>query len=172
MRSITLKYVQARSSPWSLILLIISVSVVNILLKLCGYGTLIILEARLCVRRHLLAEAVVQKVGHGAVEVALDAVQVVALVRVDLLPEEHTLGGQRLGQHHRLLQVHVVVRGAVDQVKHLITKLVGAFRHVRLVVALVVGCHVRRPHVPLGVHGICKNTTQKRLFLYVMKRGG
>lgn len=60
-----------------------------------------------------------------------------------LLSEEYTLGGERLGQHHALLEVHVVVRRSVDQVEQLVSEQLGTLRHVRLVIPLVVGGHVR-----------------------------
>lgn len=45
----------------------------------------------------------------------LDADQIVTFVGINLLLEEHAAAGERFRQHHALLEVHVVVGGAVDQ---------------------------------------------------------
>lgn len=62
--------------------------------------------------------------------------------------------GERLDQRHRLLQVDVVVRRAVDQIEHFILEQMRFFADVRFVVSFVIVSHVRKAHVALGVGGI------------------
>lgn len=77
-----------------------------------------------------------------------------------LLPEEYALLGEMTGERHRLLKLDVVVRGAVHEVEHLVVQILDLVVNVGLGVAFVVRRHVRQPHVPLGVCGICATTIE------------
>lgn len=81
------------------------------------------------------------------------------LLEGDALPDEF------LGEHHGVLEVHVVVPRTVHQVQLAEgvprrVEVTGEARHVAFLVPLVVALQARLTHVPLRVHRICSSGSE------------
>jgi len=75
----------------------------------------------------------------------------VALVRIYLLLIEHPFTGQGSGQHHRLLDMHIIIGSSMDQQELAIPQIVHVFGQVTLLVALVVIRNVGETQIALGI---------------------
>lgn len=104
---------------------------------------------------HQFLETILEEGGHGAVQMSLDSRQTVTFVGIYLLFVEHALAGQSSGQNHRLLDMDVVVGGAMNQQELTLPQIVHIFGEVALLVALVVVRHVGETEIPFGVSRVC-----------------
>lgn len=102
-------------------------------------------------RYYLSNKTIFEEQAYRSEKMAFDAAEAVTLVRIDLLFEQHTMAGQRLGQGHGLLKVHIVVGCAVHEQILFVAQLVHIVGQVTLFVALVVIRDVRTAHVAFGV---------------------
>lgn len=100
---------------------------------------------------HLSNEAVLKEQANRTEHMPLHAAQTVVLIRIDDLLEEHATCGQRLGQRHALLHVHIIISGALNEQELLVPQLIHIVGEIALLVALVVVRHIRAVHVALRV---------------------
>lgn len=72
-----------------------------------------------------------------------------------LLPKEYALLREMTGKRHGLLELNVVVRSPVHQIKHLVVQMLDFVVDIGFSVAFVIRRYVWQPHISLGVRGIC-----------------
>lgn len=110
---------------------------------------------------HQFLETILEKGGHRAVQMSLDPRQTVTFVGIYLLFVEHSLAGQRSGQNHGLLDMDIVVGGAMNQEELALPQVVHVLGEVALLVALVVIRHVGETEIPFGVSRVCDGGIKK-----------